>query len=193
MFIIVGLGNPGMKYTATRHNVGFEVIERLAFENNIKLNKKKFNAILGSGVIGGEKVILVQPQTYMNLSGESIRPLMDFYKCSEENLIVVYDDICFEIGTIRLRKKGSAGGHNGVKNIIKHIGTNEFKRVRVGVGSKSPEWDLKDHVLSRFDDDEMGKIVLEIKRASEAIENILSKGMDKAMNMYNVKIKQDEC
>ncbi|QUH29579.1 aminoacyl-tRNA hydrolase [Vallitalea guaymasensis] len=193
MYIIAGLGNPGMRFTATRHNVGFEVIERLAYENNIKLNKKKFNAVLGSGVIGGEKVVLVQPQTYMNLSGESIRPIMDFYKCTEKDLIVVYDDICFEIGTIRIRKKGSAGGHNGMKNIIRHIGTNEFIRVRVGVGAKCPEWDLKDHVLSRFNDEEIKNMVEEIKRASDAIEDIVIKGIDKAMNVYNVKIKREEC
>lgn len=190
MYIIVGLGNPGMRFSATRHNVGFEVIERLAYENNIKLNKRKHKAIIGDGVIGGHKVLLVQPQTYMNLSGESIRAVMDFYKCNENDLIVVYDDICFEIGTIRIRKKGSAGGHNGMKNIINHLGTNEFARIRVGVGNKSPEWDLKDHVLSRFNDKEIKEMVKEVERAGDAIEKILVEGIDKAMNVYNVKRRE---
>lgn len=190
MYVIAGLGNPGMRYAATRHNVGFEVIERLAYENNIKLNKRKFKAILGSGVIGDEKVVLVQPQTYMNQSGESIRAIMDFYKCTEKDLIVVYDDICFDIGTIKIRKKGSAGGHNGMKNIINHIGSNGFVRVRVGVGDKCANWDLKDHVLSRFNDKEIKQMVKEIKRASDAIEDIVIKGVDNAMNVYNVKIKK---
>lgn len=191
MYVIVGLGNPGMQFAATRHNVGFEVIERLAHENHIKLNKKKHKAIIGSGHIAGHKVLLVQPQTYMNASGESVRPIMDFYKCSEKDLIVVYDDICFEVGTMRIRKKGSAGGHNGMKSIINHLGTNEFTRIRVGVGNKSPEWDLKDHVLSRFNDAEIKEIVDEIKRASDAIELMLRDSVDKAMNIYNVKIKKD--
>ncbi len=191
MYVIVGLGNPGMQFAATRHNVGFEVIERLAHENHIKLNKKKHKAIIGSGHIAGHKVLLVQPQTYMNASGESVRPIMDFYKCSEKDLIVVYDDICFEVGTMRIRKKGSAGGHNGMKSIINHLGTNEFTRIRVGVGNKSPEWDLKDHVLSRFNDVEIKEIVDEIKRASDAIELMLRDSVDKAMNIYNVKIKKD--
>ncbi|QUI20830.1 aminoacyl-tRNA hydrolase [Vallitalea pronyensis] len=191
MYVIVGLGNPGMQYAATRHNVGFEVIERLAYENQIKLNKKKYKAIIGSGHIAGHKVLLVQPQTYMNASGESVRPIMDFYKCTEQDLIVVYDDICFEVGTMRIRKKGSAGGHNGMKSIIRHLGTDAFTRIRVGIGNKSPEWDLKDHVLSRFSDTEIKEIVDEIKKASDAIACILGDGVDKAMNIYNVKIKRD--
>ena len=191
MYIIAGLGNPGMRFTATRHNVGFEVIERLAYENNIKMNKRKFKAILGSGVIGEEKVLLVQPQTYMNQSGESIRPIMDFYKCTEKDLIVVYDDIYFDIGTIKIRKKGSAGGHNGMKNIINHLDTNGFARVRVGVGEKNVNWNLEDHVLSRFNEEEIKQMVKEIKRASDAIEDIITKGIDKAMNVYNVKVKKE--
>ncbi|MCT4597524.1 MAG: aminoacyl-tRNA hydrolase [Vallitalea sp.] len=190
MYVIVGLGNPGMRFTATRHNVGFEVIERLAYDNNIKMNKRKHKAIMGSGVIAGHKVLLVQPQTYMNLSGESIRAILDFYKCDENDLIVVYDDICFDIGKMRIRKKGSAGGHNGMKNIINHLGTNEFIRIRVGVGNKSPEWDLKDHVLSRFSEEEIKEMVKEVKRASDSIEKILHDGIDKAMNIYNVKRKE---
>lgn len=191
MYVIVGLGNPGMQFATTRHNVGFEVIERLAYENHIKLNKKKFNAIIGSGHIGGHKVILVQPQTYMNDSGRSVRPIMDFYKCTEDELIVVYDDICFDVGNMRIRKKGSAGGHNGMKSIIKHLGTSDFTRIRVGVGNKSPEWDLKDHVLSRFSEEEIKEIVSEVKRASDAIECIMRDSVDKAMNIYNVKVKKD--
>lgn len=190
MYVIVGLGNPGMRFSATRHNVGFEVIERLAYDNNIKMNKRKHKAIIGSGVIAGHKVLLVKPQTYMNLSGESIRAILDFYKCDESDLIVVYDDTCFDIGTIRIRKKGSAGGHNGMKNIINHLSTNEFIRIRVGVGNKSPEWDLKDHVLSRFSDEEIKEMVKEIKRASDSIEKILLDGIDKAMNVYNVKRRE---
>ena len=190
MYIIVGLGNPGMRFTATRHNVGFEVVERLAYENNIKLNKKKHNAIIGQGVISGEKVLLVQPQTYMNLSGESIREILTFYKEDISNLIVIYDDACLDIGILRIRKKGSAGGHNGIKNIIANLGTNEFARIKVGVGAKSPEWDLKDYVLSRFNDEEIKMIIESIKNASDCVEKILLDGIDKAMNVYNVKRRE---
>lgn len=192
MYIIVGLGNPGTKYSATRHNVGFEVIERLAYEHNIKLDKNKHRAIIGQGMISGNKVLLAQPQTYMNLSGESVHEILSFYKEDHTSLIVVYDDISLDVGDIRIRKKGSAGGHNGIKNIISHIGTNEFMRVKVGVGSKPPGWNLADYVLSRFPEDEIKNVIEGIKKASDSIDKILSDGVDKAMNIYNIKQKHGE-
>ena len=145
MYIIVGLGNPERKYAATRHNIGFDAITRLCDDYNISLNSKEHKAICGKGYIEGEKVLLAQPQTYMNLSGESVRSLVDFYKIDpEEELIVIYDDINLDVGRLRIRRKGSAGGHNGIKSLISHLGTDNFKRVRIGVGNKPPEWDLAD-------------------------------------------------
>lgn len=155
MLFIVGLGNPGTKFNATRHNIGFEVIERLAYDFNIKIDRKKHKSFIGQGVIKGEKVILMKPQTYMNLSGEAIASALDFYKETPDRVIVIYDDTALDIGKLRIRERGSAGGHNGIKNIIAHFGTQEFDRVRVGVGEKPPGWNLADYVLSRFDDKEM--------------------------------------
>ena len=151
MFIIAGLGNPGKDYKNTRHNIGFDVIDVIAQKHNISVIEKKHKAIIGKGVIDGYKVILVKPQTYMNLSGESLREIIDYYKVDPtEELIVISDDISLNPGNIRIRKKGSAGGHNGLKSIIQHLGTQKFARVRVGVGAKPKGWDLADHVLSRF-------------------------------------------
>ena len=151
MYIIAGLGNPTAQYEGTRHNVGFDVIDALADKYNISVDGRKNRAFIGKGIIEGQKVILVKPQTYMNLSGESIRGILDYYKIDEEEeLIVVYDDISLDVGQIRIRKKGSAGGHNGMKNIIAHLGHNVFKRVKVGVGEKPKQFDLADYVLSHF-------------------------------------------
>ena len=150
MKLIVGLGNPGTKYAGTRHNVGFSVIVGLADKYNIELSEKKHKAIYGRGMIEGEKVILAMPQTFMNLSGESVRELVDYYKCDPSDVIVAYDDIDLAVGKLRIREKGSAGGHNGMKNIISHLGTQEFVRVRVGIGKKPDRMDLADSVLSRF-------------------------------------------
>ena len=151
MFIIAGLGNPDRQYEGTRHNVGFDVIDRLADKYNIAVDVKKHRALLGKGVIEGQKVILAKPQTYMNLSGESIRSLVDYYKIDgEHELLVIYDDINLGVGQLRIREKGSAGGHNGIKNIIAHLGTQVFPRIRVGVGEKPSRYDLADYVLGHF-------------------------------------------
>ena len=185
MKIIAGLGNPGTQYVATRHNIGFEVIERLAYETGIRLDKKKHRAILGQGQIGGEKVILLQPQTYMNLSGESIRLTMDFYSLTPQDVVVVYDEISIDLGQLRIREKGSAGGHNGMKNIIAHLGTQEFVRFRVGVGPQIPGMDSADFVLKRMSKDEM-KIAADMAlRTAEAIMAYMEQGIAYAMNHYN--------
>lgn len=147
MYIIIGLGNPGEKYGHTRHNVGFEVIDILADRIGIHVEEKKHKGLCGRGVLEGQKVVLVKPQTFMNLSGECVRAAADFYKVAEDEIIVVYDDISLEPGRLRVRSKGSAGGHNGIKNIIAHLGTQEFPRVKVGIGEKPKGMDLADYVL----------------------------------------------
>lgn len=187
MYIIIGLGNPSREYQATRHNIGFDAITRISDDYRISLDFKKHKAICGKGMIGGERVVLAQPQTYMNLSGESVRELIDYYKLSNKDIIVIYDDISLDVGQLRLRKKGSAGGHNGIKNIISHLGTDEFMRIKVGVGDKPKNWDLADYVLSRFPKEEEEIVRDSLKRASLACETIISKGIDVAMNLYNKK------
>ena len=164
MYVIAGLGNPGSKYEKTRHNVGFQVIDRLASKYHIDMNTKKHKAICGTGVIEGVKVLLVKPQTFMNLSGESIREAVDYYKIDPEDIIVIYDDISLEPGQLRIRLKGSAGGHNGIKNIIAHAGTQNFMRIKVGVGAKPEGWDLADHVLGRFKEED--RKLVEIVKAT---------------------------
>lgn len=185
MYIIVGLGNPTKEYQKTRHNVGFEVIDRLAKEYNIDMTVAKHRAICGKGVIEGEKVILAKPQTYMNLSGESVRELAVFYKVEPKNIIVVYDDISLEVARLRVRAKGSAGGHNGIKNIIAHLGTENFPRVRVGVGDKPKGMDLADYVLSRFSKAEAVDMDEAYDKAAGAIGIIIKEGIESAMNKFN--------
>ena len=185
MKIIVGLGNPGAKYAGTRHNVGFSVILRLADKYNISLTEKKHKAEFGKGIIEGEKVILAMPQTYMNLSGESVCELMDYYKCDCSDIIVIYDDIDLAVGRLRIREKGSAGGHNGMKNIILHLGSQEFTRIRVGVGQKPKNMDLADYVLSRFGSDEQIVMSEGFDRACEAVAVALAEGTPAAMNRFN--------
>ncbi len=188
MYIIAGLGNPGREYENTRHNAGFMVIDRIADKHNIKLDRKRHKAIEGKGVINGEKVILVKPQTYMNLSGESVREVIDYYKIEEKSeLIVISDDISLGVGALRIRKKGSAGGHNGLKNIILHLGHDEFQRIRVGVGDKPSGRDLAEHVLGHFNKEDMELINESIGLAAEAVEVIISDGADAAMNQFNKK------
>ena len=188
MYIIVGLGNPGSRYEGTRHNMGFDVIDRLITVNNIPQAGRKFHAVYGTGIIGGQKVVLAKPVTYMNLSGTSVRELMDFYKIDPtRELIVISDDIDLEPGRIRIRKKGSAGGQNGLKHIIQCIGTQDFIRVRVGTGAKPQDWELADWVLSRFPKDERTQVDDAIIRAAEAVETIVTDGIDTAMNRYNTK------
>ena len=189
MKLVAGLGNPGRDYAGTRHNIGFGVIARISDKYNIPLTGKEHKAICGKGMIGGEKVILAQPQTFMNLSGECVRSLVDYYKLESEDIIIAYDDIDLEVGQLRIRSKGSAGGHNGIKNIISHLGTNEFPRVKVGVGGEPEGGDLVRHVLGRFsrEDEKVIGEVLDV--AVEAVETILSDGVEAAMNRYNAKRK----
>ena len=190
MKLIVGLGNPGMQYAATRHNIGFEVIDSIAETYNISVMKNKYKALIGDGTIGGEKVILMKPQTYMNLSGEAVKACMDFHKISNEDLIVIYDDISLEVGQLRLRKSGSAGGHNGIKNIIAQLGTQAFPRIKFGVGEKPAGWDLANYVLGRFSEEDMKIIGPRVGDAVKATEMIVRDGVEKAMNNYNNKVRR---
>ena len=186
MFIIAGLGNPERKYDGTRHNIGFSAITTIADEYNISMDMKKHKALCGKGVIAGQKVILAQPLTYMNLSGESIRELVDYYKIDPESeLIVIYDDINLAPGKLRIRAKGSAGGHNGIKNIIAHLGTEKFYRGRIGVGEKPKGWDLADYVLGRFAREEEPGIREALHNTVEACKVIMDDGIMTAMNKFN--------
>ncbi len=188
MFLIVGLGNPGRQYEHTRHNVGFDVMDALADKYNISISEKKHRALCGKGVIGGQKVVLAKPQTYMNLSGESVAELLHYYKLDPESeMLVIFDDISLAPGGIRIRKKGSAGGHNGIKNIIAQTGTQNFMRVKVGVGEKPKGWDLADHVLGRFDAADRERVEAAIGDAVAATELVLSGEIDAAMNEFNGK------
>ncbi|MFR2518374.1 aminoacyl-tRNA hydrolase [Peptostreptococcus stomatis] len=185
MYIIVGLGNPGKKYEHTRHNAGFDVLDILAEEYGIKIDKIKHKALIGEGRIGSEKVVLVKPQTYMNLSGESVQSVFQFYKVDMDHLIVVYDDIDLDIGKLRIRKKGSAGSHNGMKSIIKCLGSQEFPRVRVGVSRPDPNRDLADFVLSRVSKDQAEDMKSGLEKAVKTVEEIIRTDIDMAMNKYN--------
>lgn len=190
MYIIAGLGNPDGKYRNTRHNIGFDVIDAIAEKNDIVLGEKKHKAVIGKGFVAGEKTVLVKPLTYMNLSGESIRSVIDFYKVDEKHeLIVISDDVSLDPGQIRIRKRGSDGGHNGLKNIILHLGHDEFIRVRMGVGEKPPKMDLADYVLGHFLPEEREQMKESARRATLAIETIIAEGADAAMNRYNVRKK----
>lgn len=190
MFVIVGLGNPEKKYDGTRHNIGFAVIDALADKYNISIKDKKHKALCGTGVIEGVNVMLVKPLTYMNLSGDSVADVMNFYKLDpEEDMLVVYDDISLAPGNIRVRKKGSAGGHNGIKSIIARCGTQNFMRVRVGVGEKPEGWDLADHVLGHFSDEDSRLVREAIDDAIGAIVMMSRGDVDQAMNNYNAKKK----
>ena len=191
MYIIVGLGNPTRKYEGTKHNVGFDAIDYLVDEYNIPSSGLGHKAMYGKGMIAGHKVTLAKPMTYMNLSGESARELVNYYKIDpEQELIVVYDDISLEPGQIRIRKKGSAGGHNGIKNIIANLGTDRFQRIKIGVGEKPKEWDLADYVLSPFSREERAKVDEAISHAAKALELMLSDETDAAMNEYNRKVER---
>ena len=193
MYIIAGLGNPTMQYEGTRHNAGFDVIDALADKYNISVDGRKNRAYIGKGIIEGQKVLLVKPQTYMNLSGESIGGLVDYFKIDEEqDLIVIYDDISLPPGQIRIRKKGSAGGHNGIKNIIAHLGTQVFPRIKVGVGEKPKKNDLADYVLSHFTKAEREEMEEGYQKAIQAVEKILAGEMEAAMNEFNRKVKPKE-
>ncbi|NLK71843.1 MAG: aminoacyl-tRNA hydrolase [Clostridiales bacterium] len=184
MYIIVGLGNPGKKYENTRHNIGFITLDHIAEKNNIKINKIKHKALLGEGTIGNEKVLLVKPQTFMNLSGNSIKEIVDYYKESLDKLIVIYDDIDVEVGKIRIRKKGSAGTHNGMRSIIYNLVSDDFPRIRIGIG-KDPARELSNYVLDSFHKEEINAMRKAVEAAAAAVETWLAEGIDKAMNEYN--------
>ena len=185
MKIIVGLGNPGIKYAGSRHNTGFSVVTGISDKFDIPFKKKECKSVTGHGIIAGEKVVLAMPQTYMNLSGEAVQELLHFYKCEPSDLIVIYDDVDLDVGRIRIRKQGSAGGHNGIKSIIGCIGTDEFDRVKVGVGHKPQGWDLADYVLGRFPREELLVMREAVDYATKAYEEIIMAGADSAMNKYN--------
>lgn len=193
MYFIVGLGNPGLQYENTRHNVGFMTIDYLANKYDIDVRKLKFKSLYGQGEISGHKVMLIKPQTYMNNSGEAIRELRNFYKFDIDKLIVIYDDIDIDFGTIRIRKKGSAGSHNGMKSIIYQIQDDQFPRIKVSIGKKPEKWDLANFVLSGFSQEEVGVLEDEIRLAAEGIEIILKEDIDKAMNRCNsVKLVKED-
>ena len=188
MYIIAGLGNPTKQYENTRHNAGFGVIDYLSEKYQIPVKQAGYKALYGSGYIEGQKVILLKPQTFMNLSGESIRAVMDFYKIDpEEELIVIYDDISLAPGQLRVRGKGSAGGHNGIKNIILHTSGQKFPRVRVGVGEKPADYDLADYVLGHFSKEDQKLMDEAFKEAGAAVATIVTEGIDSAMNKFNGK------
>ena len=190
MYLIVGLGNPGREYEKTRHNMGFDTIDYLIDKFRIPQGGVKFNAMYGKGMIGSEKVILMKPLSYMNLSGGPVREMLNFFKLDPATeLIVVYDDIDLAPGQLRIRKQGSAGGHNGMKDIIKQLGTQNFVRVKVGVGAKPQGWDLADYVLGHFSGEEKGIMNDAYKRVADAVECIITEDIDKAMNKYNGAVK----
>ena len=193
MYLIAGLGNPTRQYEHTRHNIGFDVMDALAEKYNISINEKKHRALIGKGMIDGQKVILAKPQTYMNLSGESLVELIHYYKIDpEKELIVIYDDISFAPGNLRIRQSGSAGGHNGVKSIIKCLDTQKFMRIKGGVGEKPKDWDLADFVLGHFSTQEREDLEGAIQRAMEAVSYMVNGEVEKAMNQYNKKVVKPE-
>lgn len=186
MYIIAGLGNPDRKYAGTRHNIGFDVITKLSDRYGISMDKKGFKSLCGAGFIEGEKVLLMKPQTYMNLSGEAVGEAIRFYKIDEKTeLIIVQDDIDLEPGSLRIRVKGSAGGHNGIKSIIQHLGGNEFIRLKLGVGGKPEGGDLADHVLGRFSNEMEPLIRKTLDTAVAAILTIMKEGAEVGMNRFN--------
>ena len=191
MYVVAGLGNPGKQYENTRDNAGFMALDALADQLGVSVEERKHKALCGRGMIGGEKVLLVKPQTFMNLSGESIRAAADFYKVAPEHIMVIYDDISLNPGQLRIRKKGSAGGHNGIKSIIACLGTQEFPRIKVGVGAKPDRMDLADYVLGHFSQIEERIMEDAAKEAGQAAQAVILDGMEAAMNRYNAKKAQE--
>ena len=185
-WLIVGLGNPGEKYENTRHNVGFQVVDTLAERQNAPIQKLKFKALTNLLTISGEKVLVMKPVTYMNLSGEAVRPAADFYKIPPERILVISDDTALAAGRLRIRQKGSAGGHNGLKSIIQHLGSDQCPRIRVGGGEKPhPDYDLADWVLGKFQGEDKKIMEQAVERAADAVECLLREGIDRAMNRFN--------
>ena len=192
MYMIAGLGNPGKEYNNTRHNIGFAFIDALAQEYDINVMDVKLKALTGKGMIGGQKVLLVKPLTFMNLSGESIAEIVNFYKLDPESeMLIIFDDISLAPGNIRVRKKGSAGGHNGIKSIISSVGTSNFMRIKVGVGEKPQGWDLADHVLGRFSGEDRARVEEAIRDAEDAAVLMIQGEADKAMNDFNAKKQEN--
>jgi len=185
MYLIVGLGNPGKQYEATRHNVGFVAVDEIAKELDISVDKLKFKSLIGEGRIGSEKVIIAKPQTFMNLSGQAVLELVNFYKVDISNLIVIYDDIDLDAGKIRIRKSGSAGTHNGMRSIIELLGKTDFPRVRIGVSRPKNGQDLANFVLGKFEKTEIDEITAAIKKSEKAVIETVKSNLDKAMNLYN--------
>jgi len=185
MYLIVGLGNPEEEYARTRHNMGFDTINKIAEKHNIKVNKSKFNSLYGTGTINEEKVILLKPQTYMNLSGNAVRDFMNFYKIKENELIVIYDDLDINPGIIKIRKKGGPGTHNGMKSVVHEIQTENFCRIRVGIGEPKCKDDLLNYILTKIPEEEYKILDKSTNEATEAISEIIASGIDKAMNKYN--------
>ena len=185
MYLIIGLGNPEPEYSFTRHNMGFDVINKLSDRHNIKVNKNGFKAIYGTGTIENEKVVLCKPQTYMNLSGDSVIEIAKFYKIPKENLLIIYDDIDIETGIIKIRKKGGPGTHNGMKSVVERLQTEEFPRVRIGTGFCDDKTNLIEYVIKKTTHDEYIELQKGINSATEAVEEILKNGIDEAMNKFN--------
>ena len=191
MYLIVGLGNPEPEYANTRHNMGFDSINKIARELNIDLKKTRFNAILGEGVVEGKKVFLVKPQNFMNNSGESVEAFVSFYKMPMENILVIYDDMDTEVGKIRVRAKGGAGSHNGMKSIINELNSEEFARIRVGIGKPKNEFDRIDYVIGRVSKEEQLKLQKGVDSARDAVIYWIENGIDNTMNKYNIKTSKE--
>ncbi len=185
MYVITGLGNPGTQYAYTRHNVGFIAMDFLADRWGIKLKKIRHKAVLGEGSVAGEKVVLAKPQTFMNNSGESVRELLSYYKVPSDRLVVIYDDVSLAPGRLRIRTKGSAGGHNGIKSILYQIQTDVFPRIKLGVGEKPPHYDLADWVLGRFTDEDIAAIGPRVEELPDLLTLLMREGPAAAMNRYN--------
>ncbi len=184
--MVVGLGNPGLQYEGTRHNIGFAAMDALCEKFECECKKMKFNAYMGDAVIGNKRVLLLKPLTYMNNSGSAVGEAARFYKIPTENILVMFDDISLDPGVIRIRRKGSAGGHNGIKDIIEVLGSDNFPRIKLGVGAKPhPDYDLKDWVLGKFKPEDKEKVELSLENAVKAVNEILSRGIDSAMNKYS--------
>ena len=185
-WLLVGLGNPGSKYESTRHNMGFLAVDGLARRKGFRFNKLRFRAWTAEWMVNGEKVLVMKPQTYMNLSGEAVGEAARFYKLPPERVLVISDDVSLPLGKLRIRKGGSAGGHNGLKSIIQHLGTDQFPRIKVGVGHKPhPDYDMADWVLSKFAGEDLKTITEAIRKAADAVECLIQEGPDKAMNRFN--------
>ena len=185
MFLIVGLGNPERDYANTRHNMGFDVINELSNHNQIEVKKTKFEGLYGNGVIAGEKVILLKPQTFMNLSGKSLIQFANFFKIEPDHIIVIYDDMDLPIGTIKIRKKGGPGTHNGMKSVVQMMGREDFPRVRIGIGRPKEDENIIDYVIGYVPEEELEELRKSTKKAAKAIEAIIENGIDTAMNQYN--------